>query len=124
MVPSVSAKDGLSRSLPATAPRWLQRRYRPGRFERVGVSPVWEVLMKPMNLSLSAAPAAAATLAKIALLSGVAMALVPWVSLADPIEPKGTTPYVTHFIFRPLMSSTTRVWVAPRCWRRSAPRKT
>jgi hypothetical protein len=37
------------------------------------------------------------------LLSGAVVA-APCVSLADPLESKGTTPYVTHFIFRPLMS--------------------
>jgi hypothetical protein len=42
---------------------------------------------------------------KIALFSGALMALAPGVVLAaDPIPKKGTTPYVTHFIFRPLMS--------------------
>lgn len=30
--------------------------------------------------------------------------LVPGVVLGDPVEKKGTAPYVTHFIFRPLMS--------------------
>jgi hypothetical protein len=38
------------------------------------------------------------------LISGILMTLAPWVVLAGPIEKKGTTPYVTHFIFRPLMS--------------------
>jgi hypothetical protein len=38
------------------------------------------------------------------LLSGAAVALAPWGSLADPVEPRGSTPYVTHFIFRPLVS--------------------
>jgi hypothetical protein len=49
--------------------------------------------MKPLKITL-------ATM----LLSGTAVALTPWVSLADPIEARGTTPYVTHFIFRPLLS--------------------
>ena len=39
-----------------------------------------------------------------ALFSGVLMALAAGVVLAEPIAKKGTTPYVTHFIFRPLMS--------------------
>jgi hypothetical protein len=60
--------------------------------------------MKPMNLSIVAAPPAAMTLLKTALLSGVIMALAPGVVLGDPIEKKGTTAYVTHFIFRPVMS--------------------
>ena len=60
--------------------------------------------MIPMNMSLKAAPSATTTLAKIVLLSGAMVAVVPWGSLADPIERKGTAPYVTHFVFRPLMS--------------------
>jgi hypothetical protein len=63
--------------------------------------------MKPANSSLRAAPAAVRTLAKIALLSGAVLAFAPWSSLADPVTPlppKGVTPYVTHFIFRPLMA--------------------
>jgi hypothetical protein len=49
--------------------------------------------MKPLNLSLRAT-----------LLSGAVMVSAPWASLADPVESKGNTPYVTHFVFRPLMS--------------------
>ena len=60
--------------------------------------------MKPMNLSTIAAPAAAVKLLKTALLSGVLVASAPGVVLGDSIEKKGTTPYVTHFIFRPVMS--------------------
>ena len=40
------------------------------------------------------------TLSKIAAL----MVFLPGFAVAQPIEKKGTTPYVTHFIFRPLMS--------------------
>jgi hypothetical protein len=39
-----------------------------------------------------------------ALLFGTVMAFAPGVVRGEPIEKKGTTPYVTHFIFRPLMS--------------------
>ena len=60
--------------------------------------------MKPVNLSKSAAPAAAMTLVKTALVSGVLMAFAPGIVLGQAMEKKGTTPYVTHFIFRPLMS--------------------
>jgi hypothetical protein len=52
--------------------------------------------MKPLNVTLT-----------IALLSGAVVALGPWTGMADPVTPlpsKGVTPYVTHFIFRPLMS--------------------
>lgn len=41
---------------------------------------------------------------KLALLSAVFMAFTPGGVLGDPIEQKGVTPYVTHFIFRPLQS--------------------
>jgi len=44
------------------------------------------------------------TFAKTALLSGVLMAVVPGIAIADSMEKKGTTPYVTHFIFRPVQS--------------------
>jgi hypothetical protein len=47
--------------------------------------------MKPIALSAITATA-------------VMMAFAPGVVLGDPMEKKGTTPYVTHFIFRPLMS--------------------
>src|SRR5207247_4338864 len=51
------------------------------------------------NLSL-----AATTLIKSALLSGALLAFAPGVACAEQMAKKGTTPYVTHFIFRPLMS--------------------
>ena len=56
--------------------------------------------MSLMNLS----PAAAMTLVKSALLSGVLVTFAPGIVLGQQMEKKGTTPYVTHFIFRPLMS--------------------
>ena len=46
----------------------------------------------------------ATTMAKLALLSGVLFAFAPGVVCAEQMAKKGTTPYVTHFIFRPLMS--------------------
>jgi hypothetical protein len=58
--------------------------------------------MTLMNLRLLAARAAVMTLVKTALFS-VAL-LAPVCVVAQPVEKKGTTPYVTHFIFRPLMS--------------------
>src|SRR5512141_1985579 len=60
--------------------------------------------MKPINLSIIATPTAATTLAKATLFAGVLVAFAPAVALGEPMEKKGTTPYVTHFIFRPLMS--------------------
>jgi len=58
--------------------------------------------MTLMNLRLLAARAAVMTLVKTALFS-VAL-LAPVCVVAQPVEKEGTTPYVTHFIFRPLMS--------------------
>ena len=60
--------------------------------------------MKPMNLIISAASAAATGLVKATLLVGALAALVPGVVLADPIPKKGTTSYVTHFVFHPKSS--------------------
>ncbi|SIT59387.1 conserved hypothetical protein [Mesorhizobium prunaredense] len=54
--------------------------------------------MKP----ITAAPAAAMTHVKTALLAGLVLAFVPGVALGAQIEKKGTTPYLTHFVFRPL----------------------
>jgi hypothetical protein len=51
-----------------------------------------------------AAPAAAMTLVKAALLAGVLLAFAPGAVLGAEGPKKGTTPYVTHFVFRPLMS--------------------
>ena len=59
--------------------------------------------MTLMNLRLLAARAVMA-LVKTALFSVVLVALAPAPVVAQPMEKKGTTPYVTHFIFRPLMS--------------------
>jgi hypothetical protein len=55
-------------------------------------------------LSTIAVPAAAMTLAKGALIAGTLLALAPSGALADDVPSRGTTPYVTHFIFRPLQS--------------------
>jgi hypothetical protein len=41
------------------------------------------------------------TLVKSALLSGALLAFAPGVVCAEKMAKKGTTPYVTHFIFRP-----------------------
>lgn len=60
--------------------------------------------MKATIPTMIAALAATMTLVKTALCSGVPMAIAPEVVLGEPIAKSGTTPYVTHFIFRPLMS--------------------
>jgi hypothetical protein len=59
--------------------------------------------MTLMNLRLLAARAGVMAFVKTALFAMVLVAL-PGSVVAQPIEKKGTTPYVTHFIFRPLMS--------------------
>src|SRR5712691_11546 len=53
--------------------------------------------MNPINISLP-------TIMKTVLLSAVLVAFAPGAAGAQQMEKKGTTPYVTHFIFRPLMS--------------------
>jgi hypothetical protein len=54
-------------------------------------------------ISTIAVPAAAMTLAKGAVIAATLLALAPG-ALADDIPSRGTTPYVTHFVFRPLQS--------------------
>src|SRR5262249_59275371 len=49
-------------------------------------------------------PGAKMAFVKTALVSGMLMAVGPAIVMADPIEKKGITPYVTHFIFRPVQS--------------------
>jgi hypothetical protein len=44
------------------------------------------------------------TAVRIAVLSTMLMSVGLGAALADPTEKKGTTPYVTHFIFRPVQS--------------------
>ena len=41
---------------------------------------------------------------KTALLAAALITFAPGAVLADPMQKKGTTPYVTHFIFRPVQS--------------------
>src|SRR6476660_3459806 len=49
-------------------------------------------------------PAAKMALIKTALVSVLPMAVAHGIVTADPTEKKGVTPYVTHFIFRPVQS--------------------
>lgn len=56
------------------------------------------------QISLIAASAAAMTLIKGALLASTLLAFAPGAGLAADVPSKGTTPYVTHFIFRPLQT--------------------
>jgi hypothetical protein len=60
--------------------------------------------MNPIAFKPIAAHAAATTLVKTALLSGLLMVFAPGPGLGQTSEKKGTTPYVTHFVFRPVMS--------------------
>jgi hypothetical protein len=60
--------------------------------------------MKAVNISLIVAPAAAMTLVKVALLSGVLLSFAGGAVLGADVPKKGTTPYMTHFVFRPLES--------------------
>ena len=55
------------------------------------------------QFSMIAAPAVAMRLVKGALLASVLLAFAPGVFAAD-LPSKGTTPYVTHFIFRPIQT--------------------
>ena len=54
--------------------------------------------------TIIAAPAAARTLVKTALLSGLLMAFAPGVVLGADIAKKGATSYTTHFVFHPKSS--------------------
>ena len=46
-------------------------------------------------------------LTKAAAFAAALVSFAPAAVAGEPIEKKGTTPYVTHFIFRPLMSIDT-----------------
>jgi hypothetical protein len=60
--------------------------------------------MKPVKSRMIAASVAAMTVVKTTLVAGVLVAFAPATVEGQQIEKKGTTPYVTHFIFRPLHS--------------------
>jgi hypothetical protein len=62
-----------------------------------------EETMQSIHRSIISKPAAAITLAAT-LVAGGLVALVPAAVQGEPVEKKGTTPYVTHFVFRPVMS--------------------
>jgi len=57
-----------------------------------------------MNLFRATKSTAPTPFLQAILLCGVLTTLTAGAVLADPVAKKGTTPYVTHFIFRPLMS--------------------
>ena len=56
------------------------------------------------TIGMIAAPAVAMTLADAALLAGVLLSLAASPAFATDLSNKGTTPFVTHFLFRPLMN--------------------
>ena len=58
--------------------------------------------MKAVTMSMIAAPVAAMTLVKAALLSGVLLTLAPGAVLGADVPKKGTTSYTSHYVFRPL----------------------
>ena len=60
--------------------------------------------MSRRQICARSAPAKKMTLVKTALVSGVLTQFALGIALADPIEKNGTTPYVTHFVFRPVQS--------------------
>jgi hypothetical protein len=63
--------------------------------------------MKSIYLSMIGTPIATWRLTRTTALVAALMAIAPAVVQGDPIEKKGTTPYVTHFVFRPLISIDT-----------------
>ena len=56
------------------------------------------------TIGMIAAPAVAMTLADATLLAGVLLSLAASPAFATDLPNKGTTPYVTHFVLRPLMN--------------------
>ena len=58
--------------------------------------------MKPLHRIKGAASAAMKVLVQTSLLSGALVALVTGIASGEAMKKKGTTPYVTHFVFRPL----------------------
>jgi len=74
----------------------------PGRWCSAGE---WEVIMKTRYTVVSSMIAGAALGAVVDFVSGSVV--------AQPMEKKGTTPYVTRFIFRPLMSIDIPAYAQP-----------
>ena len=62
------------------------------------------ILFKEESMNRTKRSSIATTLVTSALLTGALFAFSPGVVCAQQIAKKGTTPYVTHFIFRPVMS--------------------
>ena len=60
--------------------------------------------MKPLHRIIGAASAATKVLVQTSLLSGALIGFVTGIASGEAMEKKGTTPYVTHFVFRPLQT--------------------
>ena len=63
--------------------------------------------MKSIYLSRVGMPISAWRLVKTTAFVAVLVAIAPAAVQSEPLEKKGTTPYVTHFIFRPVMNIDT-----------------
>jgi hypothetical protein len=63
--------------------------------------------MKFICISRAGTPIASRRLAKATALVAALVTLAPAAVRSEPIEKRGTAPYVTHFIFRPLMTIDT-----------------
>jgi hypothetical protein len=60
--------------------------------------------MIPLHQIIGAARTAAKVVVGTLLLCGALVVLVPEITLGEVMPQKGTTPYVTHFVFRPLQT--------------------
>ncbi|MBR0944303.1 MULTISPECIES: hypothetical protein [Bradyrhizobium] len=63
--------------------------------------------MNSINVRIAPTVIAAIRLTKATAFAAALVSFAPAAVAGEPIEKKGTTPYVTHFIFRPLMSIDT-----------------
>jgi hypothetical protein len=58
--------------------------------------------MKPINMSIIAAPSGVVALVRTALLTGALFALAPGLVLGADVPKKGSTSYTIHYVFHPL----------------------
>ena len=63
--------------------------------------------MKSIHLNIVGTPTAPWRLVATTAFVAVLVAIAPAAVQSEPLEKKGTTPYVTHFIFRPLTTIDT-----------------
>src|SRR6478735_3248994 len=76
----------------------------PGSEQGANRRSIQEEPMKPQYQIISAASAAAGFLVQVSLLCGALIVLGTGITPGEAVEQKGTTPYVTHFVFRPLQT--------------------